>query len=118
MNTRFIGSMGEKSAAKYLISCDYEILSQNWTCQGGEIDIVATKDGKLVFIEVKNVRNNFCKPHELLTLGKKKHLNRSIQQYLLKNKNNRDNWRLDLIAISNKKLNHYEDIKDSLLRWY
>jgi len=118
MDTRLIGNIGEKLAQEYLINKKYQIIHKNWTCQAGELDIIAEKDGKLVFIEVKNVRNKFCKPHELLTSSKIKHLHRSIQQYLLKNDTDKNNWRLDLITISNNKLNHYKNIKDSLLRWY
>lgn len=52
-NKRETGSLYEKKAAEYLKQCGYQILTMNYRCRIGEIDIVA-RDGKyLVFVEVK-----------------------------------------------------------------
>lgn len=52
-NKRELGSIYEKKAAEYLVQCGYRILTMNYRCRIGEIDIVA-RDGKyLVFVEVK-----------------------------------------------------------------
>lgn len=52
-NTRKIGSIYEKKAAEYLRQCGYRILTMNYRCRMGEIDIVARDGRYLVFIEVK-----------------------------------------------------------------
>ncbi len=49
-----IGQWGEQVAAVYLVERNYEILSMNETCDPyGEINIIAEKNGKIIFIEVK-----------------------------------------------------------------
>lgn len=47
------GNIGEEAASRYLKLRGYEILERNYSRRGGEIDIIAQKDGVLVFIEVK-----------------------------------------------------------------
>ena len=49
-----IGQRGEEIAANYLQEHGYCILERNWTNKGRkEIDIIATKDDVVVFVEVK-----------------------------------------------------------------
>ena len=56
MNTRAKkekGRAGEEIAARYLEEHGYEIVERNYTVRGGEIDVIAKRDGALVFVEVK-----------------------------------------------------------------
>jgi putative endonuclease len=48
-----IGTIGEQISVNYLAHKGYQILSKNYHCRYGEIDIVAKKEDVLVFIEVK-----------------------------------------------------------------
>lgn len=48
-----MGALGEHLAVVYLRNNDYYILSGNYASSTGEIDIIATGDGCLCFIEVK-----------------------------------------------------------------
>lgn len=48
-----IGNLGESLVKDYLISLDYQIIAQQWHCPLGEIDIIATNNEWLVFVEVK-----------------------------------------------------------------
>jgi putative endonuclease len=94
----------------------YKIISRNWTCYAGEIDIIAIKN-ILVFVEVKSVSNeNFLKPHELFHFQKRKKLIRAINLYLLKEKGDKERWRLDLICLVKSgmgyKISHYENVID------
>lgn len=121
MNTREIGNIGEIFAGQYLKKNGYEIIKKNWTCYAGEIDLVA-KDpkGKLVFAEVKYVRNGYyCNPYELFTFKKKKNLERTVNTYLLKNcEDTQLDWEIDLITLSriNNKLDirHYKQVNEDI----
>ncbi|EAX48690.1 protein of unknown function UPF0102 [Thermosinus carboxydivorans Nor1] len=48
-----MGKMGENAAADYLARNGYKILMRNYRCRIGEIDIVAERQGTIVFVEVK-----------------------------------------------------------------
>ena len=52
MKSKDTGRLGEKLAAGYLSRNGYKILDSNYHCRGGEVDIIAGKDGCLVFIEL------------------------------------------------------------------
>lgn len=54
MSTREIGDSGENLTAYYLERTGYSILCRNYTVRGGEIDIIAEKDGVIAFVEVKS----------------------------------------------------------------
>ncbi|HXG42097.1 MAG TPA: YraN family protein [Dehalococcoidia bacterium] len=53
---RSLGAFGERLAASYLESRGYRIRQRNVRLQEGEIDLVAEKDGCLVFVEVRTRR--------------------------------------------------------------
>ena len=57
MNKREKGTEYEAVAAKYLEGCGYEIISLNYRCRVGEIDIIAKDEEYLVFVEVKYRKN-------------------------------------------------------------
>ncbi len=52
-NKKKIGDRYEDLAAAYLSRHGYHILERNFRSRGGELDIVAKKDGVLVICEVK-----------------------------------------------------------------
>ena len=47
-----VGYAGEELAALLLLQRGYRILARNFSCQVGEIDIIAEKDDLLSFVEV------------------------------------------------------------------
>lgn len=72
-----LGRAGEARAAAYLRERGYRILDQNWRCRDGEIDLVATRDGQLVFVEVKTRRGaGFGHPFDAITRRKLARLQR------------------------------------------
>jgi ribonuclease HII len=52
------GSKAEDIMAKHLESHGYEVIDRNWKTKWCEIDIIATKAGRVHFIEVKYRRNS------------------------------------------------------------
>jgi len=113
VNTRLIGKVGEKYARDFLKRRGYKVLFENWTCYGGELDLIVEKDC-LVFVEVKYVRQNFCSPVELFDYKKRVTLLRTIEKFLQQNPEYIGNWRADLVGISrkyNKKwVDHYTNV--------
>lgn len=60
------GRAAESRVAEHLRAEGYEILERNWVCAAGEIDIIASKDDAVFFIEVKSTFSG----REDLALGK------------------------------------------------
>ncbi|MCE7936605.1 YraN family protein [Candidatus Saccharibacteria bacterium CPR2] len=53
MNTTGIGKNAESAAAEYVSGLGFKVITQNWKRPMCEIDLIATKDGVVYFIEVK-----------------------------------------------------------------
>jgi Holliday junction resolvase-like predicted endonuclease len=49
-----IGKLGEDIAAKFLMKHGFSIVDRNYTKKWGELDIIAQKEDKIYFIEVKS----------------------------------------------------------------
>ncbi|OPL15384.1 MAG: hypothetical protein AVO39_08210 [delta proteobacterium MLS_D] len=77
------GLLGEKIAARYLQKQGYCILSSNYRCVFGEIDIIARDGDEIVFVEVKSrTSSTFGDPEVSVTLSKQKKLSRTALRYL------------------------------------
>ena len=101
-----IGEMGENIAVRFLMKHDFSILDRNYTKKWGEIDIVAKKDGKLYFIEVKSVSRETLKnldqyrPEDNMHPWKLKRLARTMQTYLISKKVPEEtDWQVDLLVV-------------------
>ena len=53
-----LGADGEAAAAERYVHDGYELLARNWRCSDGEIDVIASRSGELVFVEVKTRTTN------------------------------------------------------------
>jgi putative endonuclease len=81
-----LGKEGEHMAMQWLKEKGYEILHLNWRHSHYEIDIVATKENFLHFVEVK-ARNFSLNGHPEDSVTKKKfsHLKKAADEYLFLN---------------------------------
>ena len=82
-----LGTVGEDIAAKYLIEQNYKIITRNFMCRQGEIDIIArdTLKKEIVFIEVKTrTSQKYGSPSEAVDENKQKILDSYPLDKLLK----------------------------------
>jgi putative endonuclease len=100
MDSREIGALGEKIAARYLTGLGYVIRERNFRSREGEIDIIAEKDDFLVFIEVRTRRSlSFGTPEESVTVQKKERLIALTQAYMEDREDLPSSWRIDVLAL-------------------
>ncbi len=100
-STREIGKFGERIAQKYLEQLGYKIVTKNWYCNHGEIDLIFVENRKIVFVEVKFVTSrNYCTASELFTYSKRHNLLRTINVFRKKYRIEEGSWRLDLICVT------------------
>ena len=109
--TQQIGKIGENIAEKFLVKHGFEVLDRNYTKKWGEIDLVALKDNKVYFIEVKSVKRDNLerqrkedldsyKPEDNMHPWKMKRMSRTIQTYLLDKKiPENTEWQVDLLVV-------------------
>jgi len=95
------GRSGEEKAAQWLSRQGYRILERNFRSRYGEVDIIARKDGCLVFIEVKSRSSHrFGTPQEAVTRKKQLRLSRVARDYLLRHGGLEQSCRFDVVAVS------------------
>lgn len=115
------GYLAEEMAAEYLIGKGYQIKDRNFRRPWGELDIVATKDGVVVFCEVKansrpmpdfdpSLRAGYVKLHKVV---------RSAEIYLsMKKFPENQPWQVDLLTVvldreqSKAKITHFKNITE------
>ncbi len=111
MNKRVIGAAKERQAAAYLTGRGYRILEQNFRCPRGEIDLIAYRDGTVIFVEVKyRSGEESGMPEEAVNRAKQRRIIRAATQYLVQE----GLWeqtlcRFDVIAICGEELVHYQN---------
>ncbi len=77
------GSAGETMAVKYLEGKGFYMLHLNWRYSHWEVDIIASKDAVLHFIEVKTRRTKkFGHPEEAVSKKKIRNLINASEEYL------------------------------------
>ena len=65
----------ETMAARYLCTHDYTILARNYRTPFGEVDLIAQKDGVLVYVEVKyRSSNDYGDPLEAVDRRKQRQI--------------------------------------------
>ena len=95
-----IGSWGEDTAAEYLRANGYTVLRRNVRTAHGEIDIVGSKDGLLVFVEVKTrSSHSFAYPEDSVTRRKQAYMLSAAEEYLQAHPESGESWQFDVIAV-------------------
>ncbi len=85
INKRQLGSDEESVAVSFLEKQGYDILERNFRCRQGEIDIIATDEGILCFIEVKYRSNDRAgSPGEAIDYKKQRIIYKVAEYYIYK----------------------------------
>lgn len=115
------GRWGEDAAADYLAANGYAIAERNWRSGHYEIDIIAYKGDRIVFVEVKTRSCETDDPIEAVDRNKAMRLIRAAVTYVDINKVNHD-IQFDLVAINGSpddyNIEHIPDAFESPLKTY
>jgi len=78
----------------------HEIVTRNWRCPAGEVDVVARRDEVWTFFEVRTRRGQeFGTPEESLTPAKQQRMIDVALTYLGEHDLNDVDWRVGLVAV-------------------
>lgn len=104
---------GEQIATDFLVNKGYRILKRNYRHSCGEIDIIAFKQGIMVFVEVKTRTSlRYGTPEEAINKSKIHHIKSTAMGFLSEFNISFKEIRFDVIAIyrqgDNFEINHIE----------
>ena len=95
-----LGRRGEDLAARFLEQQGLLILSRNWRCRHGEIDVVATDSRRLVVCEVKTrTGTEFGVPAEAVDHRKAARIRRVTQVWLAAHRVRWCEVRFDVLSV-------------------
>ena len=97
---RSVGDRGEELAAAWYARAGYRVLARNWRCADGEIDLVVSRPGLIVFCEVKTRRvTTFGAPFEAVTSGKQRRLRGLAARWLREHAQHDVRVRFDVVSV-------------------
>lgn len=103
------GAKAEARAAAYLKARGLKLLTRNWRCRFGEIDLILQEGATLVFVEVRARRiAGFGGAAESITAAKRARLARTAAAYLAQT-GHRGPCRFDAILIDGERLTWLRD---------
>lgn len=113
---KLAGRSGEAEAAQYLRAKGYKLLGMNYARRGGEIDIIASRDGYVAFVEVKlRAGAEFAQAREFVTAAKQRRIKQTALEWLAEHDCGLQP-RFDVIEIyareGENRLNHLENAFD------
>lgn len=107
-NHNELGKNGEKIGVSFLVKHGFSVIEKNYRTKYGEIDIIAKKDRKISFVEVKSIRvsdfNDFSgmsiRPEDHFTPEKYRKVKISAETYINhKNISRETPWQIDLACV-------------------
>ena len=112
-----VGAWGEETATRYLEDKGYKIVARHFTHRIGELDIVAAKNQRIIFVEVKTRTNNrFGAPEDAIGWSKQEKLRRVSDVYMLKHHLYNVPRQIDSVAVmydrmtKETKIRHLENV--------
>ena len=116
--SRRTGCEGEFLAEDHLVRVKgFRVLARNWRDGREEIDLVASQDGVLVFVEVKTRRSEGLVPgyYAAMARRKKDALRRAIRTYLRRMRDKPISFRFDVVEVNleappERRILHFENI--------
>lgn len=95
-----LGRQGEAMACGELERLGYAIVERRFRTRFGEIDVVATDNGTLVFVEVKTkTDSSFSDPVESVTKQKQRRLVSMAEQYVAHHRLDNLPCRFDVVTV-------------------
>ena len=102
------GNIAESKACEFLVSHSFIIIEQNFYSRFGEIDIIASKDEVLHFIEVKSGLD-YESAIQNITPKKLSRIIRTLNVYMKKNTLDID-FMIDAVVVTPKEIQLVENI--------
>lgn len=110
-----LGAAGEHHARLALEARGYRLLSSNWHCTAGELDLVMLDGEALVFIEVKTRRGDHAgRADDAVSPAKARRMLLAAEWFVSEHPEHHNRiWRCDLMAITidpktgSARANHY-----------
>ena len=105
LSTTSKGALYEKKACRYLKRQGLRLVTKNFRCYFGEIDLIMQDKDSLVFVEVRyRFHSHYQSSLESVDYYKQQRLRRVAEHYLQRIKNSEHPCRFDIVGFDQEKL--------------
>jgi putative endonuclease len=112
-----LGRWGEKQSEKFLKRKGLKLLTRNYSCKTGEIDLIMVDtDRSIVFVEVKTRTDEYFEsPESVINYNKKIKLAKTARYFIATHSVNNRPYRFDVVTIiaapkTKKQIRHYKSV--------
>ena len=113
-STQRSGQLGEELAARFLQKNGLTVLTRNYRCRGGEIDLICRHGKSLVFVEVRLRRSQeFGGAAASITRTKQRRLILAAQHYLTTQARIDSDCRFDCVLLAGTSETDIEWVRDA-----
>jgi putative endonuclease len=99
MSTSSLKERGEGAAVAFLERCGMTIVERRWSCDSGQIDVIALDEGQLVLVDVQTVQASRQKELGSVSAAVARRINKVATAYTEANDLGDIAWRFDRISI-------------------
>lgn len=97
---KVVGAQGEQAVVDYLVKQGYTICARNYRIAQGEIDIIASKERVIAFIEVKARTTLYFNLSEVIVPAKQRKIIYTARQYIFRQAMREMVYRFDVALLS------------------
>ena len=95
-----LGRRAEEVAVQLYLDKGYTVLERNWSCRGGEIDLIVAAEDVVAFVEVRSVSTDFLAGAEVsVTPAKQARVCTAAQLWLGRSQVDYGDIRFDVVAV-------------------
>lgn len=97
---RALGVAGEDAACAWYEQAGFRVVARNWRCRQGELDLIAIRDGLVVFCEVKTRSSTaYGAPAAAVTPTKQRRIRHLAMRWLDEQERRFPELRFDVAAV-------------------
>lgn len=95
-----VGAAGEEAVARFFEREGFTVVARNWSCKGGELDLVVQKGALIVFVEVRTVTTAWLRsPIDTISTAKQARVARAADAWLQRTEHAYDDLRFDVVGV-------------------
>ena len=101
-DTELLGKWGQRQSERFLKRKGLKILTRNYACKAGEIDLIMVdSDRSIVFVEVKTrADEEFTNVESVVTNPKMNRMSRTAQYFISANEIENRPYRFDIVTVT------------------
>jgi putative endonuclease len=121
---RWFGNRSERAAERFLKRKGYRILRRNYSCPGGELDLVALDGRCIIFAEVRSTAQaDSERPAQSIDLEKQRRMTRAAVHFIRRHRLREPECRYDILILcwppdqSQPRIEHYPNAFEAVGRF-